>query len=227
MAELLPRMQTLAALARGYDIGFNIDAEEVDRLELSLDLLQSLAEDPALDRWNGLGFVVQAYGKRCPLVIDLARRTGRRMMVQLVKGAYWDAEIKRAQVDGLADYPVYTRKIYTDVAYVSCARKLLAARDAVFPQFATNNARTLATIYQLAGPDSARAITSSSACTAWASCSMTRWSARTKSTAHAGSMRRSGRTRRCSPIWCGACWKIAPTPRSSTASAILPYRSRS
>jgi RHH-type proline utilization regulon transcriptional repressor/proline dehydrogenase/delta 1-pyrroline-5-carboxylate dehydrogenase len=113
MTELLPRVQTLAVLARGYDIGFNIDAEEADRLELSLDLLQSLAEDPALDRWSGLGFVVQAYSKRCPLVIDfiidLARRTERRIMVRLVKGAYWDAEIKRAQVDGLPCFPVYTR----------------------------------------------------------------------------------------------------------------------
>ena len=157
MAELLPRVRDLAILARGYDIGFNIDAEEADRLELSLDLLQSLAEDPALADWAGLGFVVQAYGKRCPLVIDfiidLARRTGRRIMVRLVKGAYWDAEIKRAQVDGLADYPVYTRKLYTDLAYIACARKLLAARDAVFPQFATHNAQTLATVYHLAGPD--------------------------------------------------------------------------
>jgi RHH-type proline utilization regulon transcriptional repressor/proline dehydrogenase/delta 1-pyrroline-5-carboxylate dehydrogenase len=157
MAELLPRVQALAALARGYDIGFNIDAEEADRLELSLDLLQSLAEDTALGDWDGLGFVVQAYGKRCPLVIDfvidLARRTGRRIMVRLVKGAYWDAEIKRAQVDGLIDYPVYTRKIYTDIAYIACARKLLAGRDAVFPQFATHNAQTLATIYRMAGPD--------------------------------------------------------------------------
>ena len=157
MAELLPRVQALAVLARGYDIGFNIDAEEADRLELSLDLLQSLAHDPALNDWNGLGFVVQAYGKRCPLVIDfvieLARASERRIMVRLVKGAYWDAEIKRAQVDGLSDYPVYTRKIYTDVAYIACSAKLLAARDAVFPQFATHNAQTLATIYQIAGPD--------------------------------------------------------------------------
>jgi RHH-type proline utilization regulon transcriptional repressor/proline dehydrogenase/delta 1-pyrroline-5-carboxylate dehydrogenase len=155
MAELLPRVRELALLARTYGIGFNIDAEEADRLELSLDLLQSLAEDPALAGWNGLGFVVQAYGKRCPAVIDwivaLAERTGRRIMVRLVKGAYWDAEIKRAQVDGLADFPVYTRKIYTDVAYIACARKLLDARAHVFPQFATHNAQTLATVYHLAG----------------------------------------------------------------------------
>ncbi|HUD27984.1 MAG TPA: trifunctional transcriptional regulator/proline dehydrogenase/L-glutamate gamma-semialdehyde dehydrogenase [Novosphingobium sp.] len=157
MGELLPAVKRLAVMARAYDIGFNIDAEEADRLELSLDLLESLALDPDLKGWDGLGFVIQAYGKRCPMVIDwivdLARRAGRRMMVRLVKGAYWDAEIKRAQVDGLADFPVYTRKVHTDVAYVACAKKLLAAPDAVFPQFATHNAQTLATIYRLAGPD--------------------------------------------------------------------------
>ncbi|MBJ7443358.1 MAG: trifunctional transcriptional regulator/proline dehydrogenase/L-glutamate gamma-semialdehyde dehydrogenase [Sphingobium sp.] len=157
MAELLPRVQQLAALAKRYNIGFNIDAEEADRLELSLDLLESLALHPGLMDWNGLGFVVQGYGKRCPFVIDwivdLARRADRRIMVRLVKGAYWDAEIKRAQVDGLTDFPVYTRKLHTDIAYIACARKLLAAPDAVFPQFATHNAQTLATIYQMAGPD--------------------------------------------------------------------------
>ncbi|QKS01506.1 trifunctional transcriptional regulator/proline dehydrogenase/L-glutamate gamma-semialdehyde dehydrogenase [Sphingomonas sp. CL5.1] len=157
MGELLPRVKALAVIAKGYDIGLNIDAEEADRLELSLDLLESLALDPDLAGWNGLGFVVQAYGKRCPFVIDwivdLAKRANRRIMVRLVKGAYWDAEIKRAQVDGLADFPVYTRKIHTDVAYVACARKLLAATDHVFPQFATHNAQTLATIYHMAGPD--------------------------------------------------------------------------
>lgn len=157
MAELLPRVKDLALLAKGYDIGLNIDAEEADRLELSLDLLESLALDPDLARWEGLGFVVQAYGKRCPFVIDwiidLATRAGRRIMVRLVKGAYWDAEIKRAQVAGLADFPVYTRKVHADVAYIACARQLLAAPAAVFPQFATHNAQTLATIYHIAGPD--------------------------------------------------------------------------
>ncbi|NNG58588.1 trifunctional transcriptional regulator/proline dehydrogenase/L-glutamate gamma-semialdehyde dehydrogenase [Sphingomonas paucimobilis] len=155
--ELLPQIRNLALLAKRYNIGFNIDAEEADRLELSLDLLESLALDPELAGWNGLGFVAQGYGKRCPFVIDwivdLARRAGRRIMVRLVKGAYWDAEIKRAQVDGLPDFPVYTRKLHTDVAYIACARKLLAACDAVFPQFATHNAQTLATIFHLAGPD--------------------------------------------------------------------------
>ena len=157
IAELLPRVKTLAILALRYDIGLNIDAEEADRLELSLDLLEALAMDPELAGWNGLGFVVQAYGKRCPFVIDwivdLARRSGRRIMVRLVKGAYWDAEIKRAQVDGQTGFPVYTRKVHTDIAYIACARRLLAARDAVFPQFATHNAQTLATILSMAGDD--------------------------------------------------------------------------
>lgn len=157
MGELLPKVRALALLARSYDIGLNIDAEEADRLELSLDLLESLSLDDALKGWNGLGFVVQAYGKRCPYVldyiIDLSRRAGRRMMVRLVKGAYWDAEIKRAQIDGLEGFPVFTRKVHTDVSYIACATKLLGAPDAVFPQFATHNAQTLATIYHLAGPD--------------------------------------------------------------------------
>ncbi len=157
MGELLPRLKQLALLAGSYDIGFNIDAEEADRLELSLDLLESLALDSDLAGWNGLGFVVQAYGKRCPFVIDwlidLARRAGRRIMIRLVKGAYWDSEIKRAQEGGLADFPVYTRKVHTDVSYLACARKMLAACDVVFPQFATHNAQTLAAIHHLAGPE--------------------------------------------------------------------------
>jgi len=154
-AELAPRLAQLALLARRYDIGLNIDAEESERLELSLDLLEGLAHDERLAGWNGIGFVIQAYGKRCPAVIDwlvdLARRTRRRLMVRLVKGAYWDSEIKRAQIEGQADYPVYTRKAYTDVAYLACAGKLLAAPDAVYPQFATHNAHTLAAIHTLAG----------------------------------------------------------------------------
>ena len=156
MDELLPRVKELAKLAQSYDIGLNIDAEEMDRLELSLDLLEALATDPQFDGWNGIGFVVQAYSKRCPYVldwiIDLARRSGHRIMVRLVKGAYWDSEIKRAQLDGLEDFPVFTRKVHTDVSYIACAKKLLAARDAVFPQFATHNAQTMATIFTLAGP---------------------------------------------------------------------------
>jgi RHH-type proline utilization regulon transcriptional repressor/proline dehydrogenase/delta 1-pyrroline-5-carboxylate dehydrogenase len=154
--ELLPRLRGLALLAQEYDIGLNIDAEEADRLEPSLDLLEALADDPALAGWQGLGFVVQAYQKRAVAVIDhvidLARRSGHRLMIRLVKGAYWDSEIKRAQVDGMDDYPVFTRKAHTDVSYLACAKRLLAARDVVFPQFATHNAQTVAAIYHLAGP---------------------------------------------------------------------------
>ncbi|WP_153146553.1 bifunctional proline dehydrogenase/L-glutamate gamma-semialdehyde dehydrogenase PutA [Dechloromonas sp. H13] len=154
MGELLPRLKGLMLLARRYDIGLNIDAEEADRLELSLDLFAALAEDPELAGWHGMGFVVQAYQKRCPFVIDwlvdLARRSGRRIMVRLVKGAYWDSEIKRAQVDGLADYPVFTRKPHADLSYLVCAARLLAAPDAVYPQFATHNAQTLASVFQMA-----------------------------------------------------------------------------
>ncbi|MBO1325456.1 trifunctional transcriptional regulator/proline dehydrogenase/L-glutamate gamma-semialdehyde dehydrogenase [Acetobacter sp. TBRC 12305] len=157
MTELLPRLTALARLACQYDIGFNIDAEEVDRLEISLDLLEALCFDPKLANWKGIGFVVQAYQKRAPFVldwvIDLARRSGQRLMVRLVKGAYWDSEIKRAQVEGLSDFPVFTTKAHTDISYIACAKKLLAAPDAIFPQFATHNAQTLASIYALAGPD--------------------------------------------------------------------------
>ncbi|MBV9814073.1 MAG: proline dehydrogenase family protein, partial [Acetobacteraceae bacterium] len=156
MTELLPRLTQLAQLARGYGIGLNIDAEEADRLELSLDLLEALAHDPGLAGWDGIGFVLQAYGKRCPFVVDwivdLARGSGHRIMVRLVKGAYWDSEIKRAQVDGLADFPVFTRKLHTDVSYLACARKLLAGREWIFPQFATHNAQTLAAVMEMAGP---------------------------------------------------------------------------
>jgi RHH-type proline utilization regulon transcriptional repressor/proline dehydrogenase/delta 1-pyrroline-5-carboxylate dehydrogenase len=125
MDELLPRVRSLVLLAKRYDIGINIDAEEADRLEISLDMLEVLAFDPELAGFEGIGLVVQAYQKRCPYVIDyvidLAKRSGRKFMVRLVKGAYWDAEIKRAQVDGMPGYPVYTRKVHTDVSYLICA----------------------------------------------------------------------------------------------------------
>ncbi|MEO3475900.1 trifunctional transcriptional regulator/proline dehydrogenase/L-glutamate gamma-semialdehyde dehydrogenase [Roseomonas sp. CAU 1739] len=157
MAELLPRVLHLTTLARRHDIGLNIDAEESERLDLSLDILAALCEAADLRGWGGIGFVVQAYGKRAPFVldwvIDLARRTGHRIMLRLVKGAYWDSEIKRAQVEGQSDFPVFTRKLHTDVSYLACARKLLEAPDEVFPQFATHNARTLAAIHAMAGPN--------------------------------------------------------------------------
>lgn len=155
MDELYPTLLSLTQLARRYDIGINIDAEEADRLELSLDLLERLCLEPSLDEWNGIGFVIQAYQKRCPYVvdylIDLAKRSRHRLMIRLVKGAYWDSEIKLAQVNGLEGYPVYTRKAYTDVSFIACARKLLAAPEAIYPQFATHNAHTLAAVYHLAG----------------------------------------------------------------------------
>jgi RHH-type transcriptional regulator, proline utilization regulon repressor / proline dehydrogenase / delta 1-pyrroline-5-carboxylate dehydrogenase len=155
-AELYPVLLDLCRLAAGHGIGLNLDAEEADRLELSLDLIERLCAEPALRGWQGLGFVVQAYQKRCPHVIDhlvdLARRHGRRLMVRLVKGAYWDSEIKRAQVDGQDDYPVYTRKAHTDVSYLACAARLLAAPREVYPQFATHNAHTVAAIHERADP---------------------------------------------------------------------------
>ena len=155
MRELSPRLSTLCRLAKQYDIGLAIDAEEADRLELSLDLLAGLAADPALAGWEGLGFVVQCYQKRARPTIDwivaLARLHQRRLMLRLVKGAYWDSEIKRAQVDGMPGYPVFTRKVHTDVAYLACAKAMLAAPDALYPQFASHNAFTIAAIRTLGG----------------------------------------------------------------------------
>lgn len=154
MEELRHRLKLLMGLAADFGIGLNIDAEESWRLELSLDLFESLAVDPDLAGWDGMGFVVQAYQKRAPAVVDwliaLARRESRRFLVRLVKGAYWDSEVKRAQVEGLPNYPVYTRKAHTDLAYLVCADRLLAAADAIFPQFATHNAHTLASVYEMA-----------------------------------------------------------------------------
>jgi RHH-type proline utilization regulon transcriptional repressor/proline dehydrogenase/delta 1-pyrroline-5-carboxylate dehydrogenase len=155
MDELYPTLLSLTQLAKRYDIGINIDAEEADRLELSLELLERLCLDPSLSGWHGIGFVIQAYQKRCPCVvdflIDLAKRSRHRLMIRLVKGAYWDSEIKLAQTNGLEDYPVFTRKAYTDVSFIACARKLLAAPEAIYPQFATHNAHTLTAVYHLAG----------------------------------------------------------------------------
>ncbi len=155
MRELVPRLADLAGKAKAAGIGFTVDAEEADRLDLSLDVIETLAGMPELTGWDGFGLAVQAYQKRAPAVIDwladLAARTKRRLMVRLVKGAYWDSEIKRAQERGLATYPVYTRKVATDVSYLACARKLFAEPTAFYPQFATHNAHTLAAVLELAG----------------------------------------------------------------------------
>jgi RHH-type proline utilization regulon transcriptional repressor/proline dehydrogenase/delta 1-pyrroline-5-carboxylate dehydrogenase len=159
MAELVARTRSLAALAKSANMGFNIDAEEADRLDLSLDVIEAVLSDPALRGWDGFGVVVQAYGPRAGHVLDwlyaLAEKLDRKIMVRLVKGAYWDTEIKRAQVMGLAGFPVFTRKVSTDVSYVANAKKLLGMTDRIYPQFATHNAHTVAAVLQLAGDKSA------------------------------------------------------------------------
>jgi RHH-type proline utilization regulon transcriptional repressor/proline dehydrogenase/delta 1-pyrroline-5-carboxylate dehydrogenase len=153
--ELGGRLRELALAAKAADISFNIDAEESYRLDISLDLIEAMMRDPALAGWEGFGVVVQAYLRRAPFVIDwlaaLARETGRRMMIRLVKGAYWDGEIKRAQVMGLESYPVFTRKVLTDISYQACARRLFANTDVFYPQFATHNALTAAIVGEMAG----------------------------------------------------------------------------
>src|SRR6516165_6887002 len=155
LAELPPRVAALARRARERDLGFTIDAEEADRLELSLEVIGAVLADPTLRGWEGFGLAVQAYQKRAPAVIDwteaMADAFGSRLTVRLVKGAYWDTEIKRAQERGLSDYPVFTRKAMTDLCYLACAKKLLAARPRIFPQFATHNALTVAGIIEDAG----------------------------------------------------------------------------
>lgn len=154
LAELVPRVLELARLAKSHGIGFTIDAEEADRLELSLDVFAAAYADPSLEGWEGYGLAIQAYQKRAPEVIDfiaaLARRHGRRIPVRLVKGAYWDSEIKRAQVDCHPTYPVFTRKPNTDVSYLACARKMLSQADVVYPMFATHNAHTIAAVHTMA-----------------------------------------------------------------------------
>ena len=150
MKELCPVLLDLAREAKSYDLNFTVDAEEADRLELSLDVIGHVFADPSLAGWDGFGLAIQAYQKRALAVIDwcedLAKGLNRRMMVRLVKGAYWDSEVKRAQERGLADYPVFTRKAMTDLSYQACARRLLQARPRLYPQFATHNALTVATL---------------------------------------------------------------------------------
>ena len=152
--ELVPRLRALAGLARAAGLGLNIDAEEADRLSLSLEVIEATLSDPSLKGWDGFGVVVQAYGRRAGAVIDwlhdLAVRLDRKIMVRLVKGAYWDAEIKRAQILGLSSFPVYTSKQATDASYLAQARKLLGLTDRIYPQFATHNAHTVAAVLHMA-----------------------------------------------------------------------------
>jgi RHH-type proline utilization regulon transcriptional repressor/proline dehydrogenase/delta 1-pyrroline-5-carboxylate dehydrogenase len=154
LKELVPRLSALAVQARAANIGLNVDAEEADRLELSLDIYEAVLRNPDLEGWDGFGLVVQAYLKQAPAVVDwigaLAKDLNRRVPVRLVKGAYWDTEIKNAQILGLASYPVYTRKIATDLSYIRCARLLLDARDHLYPQFATHNSHTTSAILEMA-----------------------------------------------------------------------------
>ncbi|MBL4603233.1 MAG: bifunctional proline dehydrogenase/L-glutamate gamma-semialdehyde dehydrogenase PutA, partial [Emcibacteraceae bacterium] len=153
MNVMIPRITELALLAKEKGLGFTIDAEEADRLDISLDIFENLARSEQLKNWDGLGIVVQAYQKRAPYVIDwlnkLGRELDRKFMVRLVKGAYWDSEIKHAQEMGLTDYPVYTRKASTDLSYQVCAERLMMARDAFYPQFATHNAYSVALVLEL------------------------------------------------------------------------------
>ena len=155
MDELVPRVQALARNAAAVNIGMTIDMEEADRLDISLDVLEAVSGDTELAGWDGLGIVVQTYQKRAPLMIDwladMASRHNRRLMVRLVKGAYWDAEIKRSQELGLNGYPVFTRKVSTDVSFLACAQQLLENREAFYPQFATHNAHSIASVLEFAG----------------------------------------------------------------------------
>ncbi len=157
ITELTPMLQSLAERARQRDIALTVDAEEADRLDLSLEMIERVFRSPALQDWEGFGLAVQAYQKRALGVIEwltgLGRDVGRRIPVRLVKGAYWDTEIKRAQENGLAGYPLFTRKSSTDVSYLACARRMLDNRDAIYSQFATHNAHTLASVCEMAGDD--------------------------------------------------------------------------
>ncbi|NOX74850.1 MAG: bifunctional proline dehydrogenase/L-glutamate gamma-semialdehyde dehydrogenase PutA [Alphaproteobacteria bacterium] len=159
LRELVPATRKLARMAARAGMGFNIDAEEADRLDLSLDVIEAVLRDPDLAGWDGFGVVVQAYGKRAGAVLDwlnaLATSLDRKIMVRLVKGAYWDTEIKRAQVEGLAGFPVFTQKSATDMCYILCAQKLLAMGDRIYPQFATHNAHSVAAILEMAGDKTA------------------------------------------------------------------------
>jgi RHH-type transcriptional regulator, proline utilization regulon repressor / proline dehydrogenase / delta 1-pyrroline-5-carboxylate dehydrogenase len=157
LEEIPAKLKQLCLLAKKYDIGLTVDAEESERLDISLDIIEKVFSDPDLEGWSGFGLAVQAYQKRAMYVIDwlreLTQRVGRKMMVRLVKGAYWDTEIKNAQKDGLDHFPVFTRKSSTDVSYHACANRLLDYRDTIYPQFATHNAYTASVIIELAGND--------------------------------------------------------------------------
>lgn len=155
VAAIKPLLLALAVQAKAADIGLTVDAEEAERLDLSLDIIEAVFADPALAGWEGFGLAVQSYQKRAIALIDwltdLARKHRKRLMVRLIKGAYWDSEIKQSQLKGLSGYPVFTRKASTDVSFLACAKKIIAAPDAFYPQFATHNAYTLAAVLEMIG----------------------------------------------------------------------------
>ncbi len=157
MNELVPKLLKLVQMAQSYNIAINIDAEECERLDISLDVIEAIAKQIQNTQWKGFGVVIQAYQKRAPFVLDwleaLTQKYNIKMMARLVKGAYWDAEIKKSQVKGEQDYPVYSKKANTDYSYFVCAQKLLSMRCAIYPQFASHNAHTLLSIYELSGDD--------------------------------------------------------------------------
>ena len=226
--ELLPRIVELATAARWFGLGLTIDAEEQDRLDMTLGLFAAAFTDPALAGWPGLGLAVQAYGKRAIPVLRWLRRlsshAGKQIPVRLVKGAYWDSEIKWAQERGLPDYPVLTRKLHTDVSYLACLRLLLSDPERVLsavrhPQRAIHRCR------QRRRARHARP-TNSSACTAWARRCTRRWSAGPSWVLPAASTRRSALTRTWSPISCGACSRTGPTHPSSIGWPTRKRRSR-
>ncbi len=212
MAELVPRVRALAGLAKAAGMGFNIDAEEADRLALSLDVIEAVLSDPSLAEWDGFGVVVQAYGQRASGVIDwlyaLSERLDRRIMVRLVKGAYWDSEIKHAQVIGAAGFPVFTRKAATDISYIANARKLLGMVDRIYPQFATHNAHTVAAILEMADNSDVFEFQRLHGM-GWANACMTScWSPNTPA---AGFTPPSARIAICWPIWCAGCLRTGRT----------------
>ena len=225
LRELVPGVLELARSAKEFDLNFTVDAEEADRLELSLDVIAAVLSDASLAGWDGFGLAVQAYQKRAPQVIDwiveVASSLKRRLMVRLVKGAYWDTEIKRAQERGLADYPVFTRKAMTDLCYLACTRKLLASRSWIYPQFATHNALTVASIVEdaggIAGYEFQRLHGMGEV--------LYRRCARSFPTSLAASTRRSAGTVNCFPIWCGGCSKTAQIRLLSLTCSIPRCRS--
>ena len=215
MERLVPKTLALTRRAAKAGIQLTIDAEEADRLDLSLYVIEALARDATTKDWPGLGLAVQAYSKRALDVIDwvaaLARQTGRRMAVRLVKGAYWDSEIKRSQERGLEGYPVYTRKVTTDVSYLACVGRLFRHTDVCSR---SSPPTTLTALRRCSSLRRGMRYTSSSDCMAWAGFCMRRPSVRSGAFRPCACMRRWASTRTCSRTWCAVCSRTAPTPPS-------------